>query len=140
VSAVTVHHADDGKDEELSADIRLLGRMLGDVVRVQAGDEVFALVEEVRRRAVDARRDGRSSLDALAATLPERSIDDQLHLIRAFGWLSLLANTSAGVGSTGSGDRAPSRAASPGHWRGWPMPASVPQTWHASSARWSSLR
>jgi phosphoenolpyruvate carboxylase len=97
VSAVTVHHADDGKDEELSADIRLLGRMLGDVVRVQAGDEVFALVEEVRRRAVDARRDGRSSLDALAATLPERSIDDQLHLIRAFGWLSLLANTAEDV-------------------------------------------
>ena len=55
-----------GKDAALSADIRLLGRMLGDVVREQAGDEVFDLVEAVRRRAVDARRDGRSPLDSLA--------------------------------------------------------------------------
>ena len=50
---------DDGKDAALSEDIRLLGRLLGDVVRAQAGDEVFELVETVRRRAVDARRGGR---------------------------------------------------------------------------------
>src|SRR5262245_46926546 len=86
-----------GKDEALSADIRLLGRILGDVVRDQAGEEVFDLVEAVRRRAVDARRDGRSPLDPLAATLPQRPIDEQLHLIRAFGWLSLLANTAEDV-------------------------------------------
>ena len=49
---------DDGKDAALSEDIRLLGRLLGDVVRDQAGDEVFELVEAVRQRAVDARRDG----------------------------------------------------------------------------------
>ncbi|HEU4840325.1 MAG TPA: phosphoenolpyruvate carboxylase, partial [Ilumatobacteraceae bacterium] len=86
-----------GKDAALSEDIRLLGRLLGDVVREQAGDEVFELVEAVRRRAVDDRRDGRSPLPRLAATLPHRSIDDQLHLIRAFGWLSLLANTAEDV-------------------------------------------
>ena len=62
-------HGTDGKDAALSEDIRLLGRLLGDVVRGQAGDEVFELVESVRRRAVDARRDGRSPLDALAETL-----------------------------------------------------------------------
>src|SRR5918993_5341498 len=88
---------DDGKDAALSEDIRLLGRLLGDVVRAQAGDEVFELVEGVRRRAVDARRDGRSPLAVLAETLPDRPIDDQLHLIRAFGWLSLLANTAEDV-------------------------------------------
>ena len=88
---------DDGKDAALSEDIRLLGRLLGDIVRAQAGDEVFELVEGVRRRAVDARRDGRSPLAGLAETLPHRSIADQLHLIRAFGWLSLLANTAEDV-------------------------------------------
>ena len=87
----------DRRDELLSADIRLLGRLLGDVVREQAGEEVFALVEDVRRRAVDARKDGRSPLTMLAATLPTRSINEQLHLIRAFGWLSLLANTAEDV-------------------------------------------
>ena len=86
-----------GKDAAVGADIRLLGRMLGDVVREQAGDAVFELVEDVRRRAVDARRDGRSPLDGLAGTLPGRSIEDQLHLIRAFGWLSMLANTAEDV-------------------------------------------
>ena len=89
--------ADSGKDAALSADIHLLGRILGDVVRDQAGDEVFDLVEAVRRRAVDARRGGRSPLDSLTDALPHRSIDDQLHLIRAFGWLSLLANTAEDV-------------------------------------------
>ncbi|HET9546240.1 MAG TPA: phosphoenolpyruvate carboxylase, partial [Desertimonas sp.] len=74
---------DSGKDAALSADIHLLGRILGDVVRDQAGDEVFDLVEAVRRRAVDARRGGRSPLDSLTDALPHRSIDDQLHLIRA---------------------------------------------------------
>ncbi len=86
-----------GKDAAVGADIRLLGRMLGDVVRQQAGDAVFELVEDVRRRAVDARRDGRSPLDGLAGTLPGQSIEDQLHLIRAFGWLSMLANTAEDV-------------------------------------------
>ena len=33
----------------------------------------------------------------LADALPGRSIGDQLHLIRAFGWLSLLANTAEDV-------------------------------------------
>ena len=64
-----------GKDAALSADIHLLGRILGDVVREQAGDEVFDLVEAVRRRAVDARRGGRSPLDSLADSLPHRPID-----------------------------------------------------------------
>lgn len=88
---------DDGGDGALSEDVRLLGRLLGDIVRDQAGDEVFDLVETVRARAVSARRDGRSSLDELRSTLPARSIDDQLHLIRAFGLLSMLANTAEDV-------------------------------------------
>ena len=35
-----------------SLDIRLLGRLLGDTVREQEGDAVFALVERVRQTAV----------------------------------------------------------------------------------------
>ena len=36
-------------DDELSDDIRLLGRLLGDVIRRQAGEPTFELVEKVRR-------------------------------------------------------------------------------------------
>src|SRR5690606_13320462 len=78
-------------------DIRLLGRLLGDVVREQAGEHVFDLVERVRQTAVSARRDGRLSLDDLAADLADASVADALQLIRAFGWLSLLANTAEDV-------------------------------------------
>lgn len=75
-------------------DIRLLGRLIGDVLREQAGDETFDLVEQVRRIAVDGRRRGESRIDHLGATLVDVEIDQQLQVIRAFGWLSLLANTA----------------------------------------------
>ena len=49
---------DRGKDAAVSEDIRLLGRLLGQVVRDQAGDDVFELVEErpAPRRRAPARR------------------------------------------------------------------------------------
>jgi phosphoenolpyruvate carboxylase len=86
-------------DEERTAsdDIRLLGRLLGDVVREQAGPHVFGLVERVRRLAVAERRDGAAPFDELAAVLLDASIEDQVHVIRAFAWISLLANTAEDV-------------------------------------------
>ncbi|HEY5663634.1 MAG TPA: phosphoenolpyruvate carboxylase [Ilumatobacter sp.] len=75
-------------------DIRLLGRLLGDVVREQAGDGTFALVENVRRIAVDARHAGDDPTDALIEVLGAHDVEQHLHVIRAFGWLSLLANTA----------------------------------------------
>lgn len=86
-----------GSNHQLSADIRLLGRLLGNVVRDQAGDDVFELIEQIRRVAVSARRDGISSVDDLREMLSHHSIEQQLHVIRAFDWLSLLANTAEDV-------------------------------------------
>lgn len=86
-----------GGYEALGDDIRLLGRILGDVVREQAGDDTFELVERVRRIAVGARRDGSSSVGDLEAALTRQPIEQQLHVIRAFDWLSLLANTAEDV-------------------------------------------
>ena len=45
-------------DQTLRADIRFLGRMLGETVREQQGEEVFAIVERIRQIAVQFRRDG----------------------------------------------------------------------------------
>lgn len=80
-----------------SDDIRLLGRLLGDVVREQAGDDTFNLIESVRRLAVDGRRTDPSSIEDLTAELQSVDIEDALHVIRAFGWLALLANTAEDV-------------------------------------------
>lgn len=83
--------------QDASSDIRLLGRLLGDVLRDHAGDATFELVEGVRRLAVQERRDDHAPIEALTAELHPASIDQQLHVIRAFGWLSLLANVAEDV-------------------------------------------
>ena len=84
-------------DDELSDDIRLLGRLLGDVIRRQAGEPTFELVEKVRRTAVDARRSHTTAVDDLEALLGDQPITEQLHVIRAFDWLALLANAAEDV-------------------------------------------
>ena len=71
--------------------------MLGDVVREQAGDDAFDLVERVRLVAVNDRRDGLVPYDDVAAVLASASLDQRLHVIRAFAWLSLLADTAEDV-------------------------------------------
>jgi phosphoenolpyruvate carboxylase len=85
------------KDRAVSDDIRLLGRLLGEVVREQVDDETFELVEQVRRLAVSARRAGVSPIEELRERLDAADLEQQLHLIRAFDWLSLFANAAEDV-------------------------------------------
>ncbi len=84
----------DATTTDAGDDIRLLGRLIGDVLREQAGDDTFELVEQVRRIAVDGRRSGESPIDGLNELLADVDVGEQLQVIRAFGWLSLLANTA----------------------------------------------
>ena len=103
-SALTTANTGAGSDE-LSNDIRLLGRLLGDVVRAQSGDETFELIESVRKIAVSGRRSDqnagdskhKSAVEALRSALSGQPIEQQLDVIRAFDWLSLLANTAEDV-------------------------------------------
>ncbi len=80
-------------DEPLRDDIRLLGRLLGDTLREQEGDEVFDIVESVRRAAVRFAREGnaedREALNAMLRDLPERTM---LSVVRAFTYFLQLAN------------------------------------------------
>ena len=78
-------------DTPLRDDMRLLGEVLGRVVREQAGQEVFDLVEATRVEAFKVRR-SESDREALAATLAELDPSDAVHVIRAFSHFSLLAN------------------------------------------------
>ena len=69
VADLRPHDSEDRSGEgQLRSDIRLLGSVLGEVIREQAGDEVFALVEAAR---VEAFRIRRSEVDrsGLAETL-----------------------------------------------------------------------
>ena len=49
--------ASQDKDKPLQEDIRLLGRILGDIIREQEGAPVFTLIEQVRQLSVGFRRD-----------------------------------------------------------------------------------
>jgi len=87
----------DAKDQALAADIRLVGRLLGDVVRAHAGVGEFELVEAVRRAAVDGRRHGDDVAAALDGLLDGVPIAVALHVVRAFALFSLLANVAEDV-------------------------------------------
>ena len=84
---------DSDKEEPLRADIRLLGRVLGDTIREQEGEEVFAIVERVRQTAVRFARDGDPGARAeLAALLDPLSRDTAQAVVRAFSYFLQLAN------------------------------------------------
>ncbi len=78
-------------------DIRLLGRLLGEVIAEQAGAHVYDTVERVRRVAVELRRAGVADEVALSGVLDGLDVNDALHVIRAFSWFSLLSNIAQDV-------------------------------------------
>ena len=81
------------KDQPLFQDIRYLGRLLGDVVREQEGDEVFEVVETIRQNAVRFRReDDSSAAQALDKKLRSLSPEQTVSVVRAFSYFSHLAN------------------------------------------------
>ena len=51
------------KDLPLIQDIRLLGRILGDVIREQEGVDAYGLVEQIRQLSVAFRRDADQEAD-----------------------------------------------------------------------------
>ncbi|MEP7181044.1 MAG: phosphoenolpyruvate carboxylase [Betaproteobacteria bacterium] len=91
----------DDKDLPLREDTRLLGRLLGDVLRAQTGDAGFVRIEAIRQTAIRFRRAGhddapavKSELDALLNVLP---IGETLDVVRAFSYFSHLANIAEDV-------------------------------------------
>jgi phosphoenolpyruvate carboxylase len=80
-------------ERPLVEDIRLLGRILGDVIREQEGVEAYELVERIRKLSVSFRRDADHEADkALKTLLKSLSGDQTVSVIRAFTYFSHLAN------------------------------------------------
>ena len=81
------------KNEPLVEDIRLLGRILGDVIREQEGREAYELVERIRQLSVAYRhkhdKEAGKRFDKLLKGL---SGDQAVSVIRAFSYFSHLAN------------------------------------------------
>jgi len=83
------------KNVSLIHDVRLLGRLLGEVIREQEGADAFDLIERIRQLSVAFRlkRDASAgkALDRLLKTLSD---GQTLSVIRAFSYFSHLANTA----------------------------------------------
>ncbi|MFN4014889.1 MAG: phosphoenolpyruvate carboxylase [Reyranella sp.] len=81
------------KDVPLRYDTRLLGRILGETVRDQEGDDVFDLVEHIRRTGVLFHREAdEAARQELQTTMTSLPMDRAVRIIRAFGHFSHLAN------------------------------------------------
>lgn len=77
----------------LTEDIRLLGKILGDVVREQDGDAVYGLVEQIRKLSVSFHRDeNQKANQELTRLLKGLSSDSAMKVLRAFTYFSHLAN------------------------------------------------
>ncbi|MES2740326.1 MAG: phosphoenolpyruvate carboxylase [Pseudomonadota bacterium] len=92
-SATEVNHSDADKDAPLKEDIRLLGRLLGDVLRDQEGEAVFDVVETIRQTAVRFRREAdASAAEELDGMLKKLTREQTISVVRAFSYFSHLAN------------------------------------------------
>jgi len=89
------------KDLPLKEDTRLLGRVLGDVLRAQTGAAGFERIEAIRQTAIRFRRaegaDAAAARTELAALLNPLPIADVLNVVRAFSYFSHLANIAEDV-------------------------------------------
>ncbi len=85
------------KDLPLREDTRLLGRLLGDTVREQEGDDIFAAVERIRQTSVALNQNPAREVDPAAraeleAVLDELPRDTMISVVRAFSYFLHLAN------------------------------------------------
>ncbi len=85
--------AADDKNRPLIEDIRLLGRILGEVIREQDGPDAYDLVERVRQLSIAYRlKSDNEAGQALDELLRSLSNDQTVSVIRAFSYFSHLAN------------------------------------------------
>ncbi|MFT3801788.1 MAG: phosphoenolpyruvate carboxylase [Burkholderiaceae bacterium] len=83
----------DAKDQPLIDDIRLLGRILGETIRDQEGEDAYELIERIRQLSVAYRRnDDATAGKAMNRLLEELSPEQAVSVIRAFSYFSHLAN------------------------------------------------
>jgi phosphoenolpyruvate carboxylase len=72
-------------------DVRMLGKMLGDVIRSYGGEKLFRQTEYIRSASVDRHR-GIAGAETIDPGLDALSLDDTIEFVRGFMLFSLLAN------------------------------------------------
>jgi phosphoenolpyruvate carboxylase len=88
-----MHAPREDDNEALRTDIRLLGRVLGDTLRQQQGEALYAIVERIRQLSTQFQRnDDEAAKRELETMLDSLSHERTVEVVRAFSYFSHLAN------------------------------------------------
>lgn len=87
-----VEHGELNEDQDLRDDVRLLGTILGQVIREQEGDLLFNLVENIRLKSRNITRNEKGDISELKDLIFGLEVKDSITIIRSFSYFLALAN------------------------------------------------
>jgi phosphoenolpyruvate carboxylase len=87
----------EGKDQALRQDVRMLGAMVGALLREQGGDALYDFVETARQRAIRRREGNEKPDEDLAGLIKNLDLDLAIEVIRAFATYFQMVNTAEKV-------------------------------------------
>ena len=85
------------KDQSLRDDVRMLGAMLGDLIRDQSGDALYEFVENARVRAIRRREGHEKPGEELSELVGGLEPSEALQVIRSFSTYFQMVNTAEKV-------------------------------------------
>src|SRR5210317_2010663 len=85
------------KDQTLRDDVRMLGTLVGDLIREQGGEDLFEFVENARLRSIRRRENNELEGEELAALVENLDPDTAIQVIRSFSTYFQMVNTAEKV-------------------------------------------
>jgi phosphoenolpyruvate carboxylase len=85
------------KEQPLRDDVRVLGALVGELLKDQGGEEFFELVENARQRSIRRREGNEVSGDGLAELVSNLDLSVAMEVIRAFSTYFQMVNTAEKV-------------------------------------------
>ena len=85
------------KDQALRDDVRMLGALIGELLKEQGGDELFEFVETSRLQSIRRREGNELPGDGLADSIRDLDLSLAMEVIRSFSTYFQLVNTAEKV-------------------------------------------
>ena len=85
------------KEQPLRDDVRVLGALVGELLKDQGGEEFFELVENARQRSIRRREDNEGPGEGLAELVSNLDLSVAMEVIRAFSTYFQMVNTAEKV-------------------------------------------
>jgi len=85
------------KDQPLRQDVRILGTLVGELLKDQGGDELFDIVESARLRSIRRREENEVPGEGLAELVSNLDLSLAMEVIRSFSTYFQMVNTAEKV-------------------------------------------